>query len=171
MRTHREKWASPFAPNRELWVIPLLSSRWHDLGCHWINWYKFPPTHLTTGWMANFWTISTMVALIRFNCYNWPHGQIDLRRVCRLRTLINLTSQPSQTKNKNLLSLITRQPKWFFCVCSTNFVYCCVSLGHRAHTFLGLFLQFRVISLPFGGSYKDTAFVLKGTRQYDGNNL
>lgn len=157
-----------FAPNRESGVIPLLSSRWQDLGCHWINGYKSPPPPslpLTTGWVASFWTISTMVALIRFNCYNWPNGQIDLRRVCRLRTLINLASQPSQTKKRELV-IAPNQAAKMIVLCIAE-----VSLGHSTHVFLGLFLWFIVNSSPVDGSYKDIAFVLKGTRRYNGNNL
>lgn len=117
-----------FALNRELEVIPLLSSRWRDWGCHWLNGYKSTtttPFSLATGWVASFWTISTMVALIRFNCYNWPNGQIDLRRACCLKTLTNLILQSSQTKK---LLIAHNQAAKMIVLCIAE-----VSLGHR-HT-------------------------------------
>lgn len=106
-----ENWACWFSPDRKLWEIPLLSSRWHDLGYHWIKWL-IKNFFRSTRWVPSLWTINTTVALIRFNFYNCSNNLVDLVIVCCLITLIIVKRQRSlKEANPIILSALTRQPK------------------------------------------------------------
>lgn len=113
---YSENWACWFSPYRKLWEIPLLSSRWHDLGYHWIKWL-IKIFFRSTRWVPSLWTISTTVALIRFNFYNFSNNLVDRVIVCCLIILINIKRQRSlKEANPKILSVLTRQPKSCLCI-------------------------------------------------------
>lgn len=109
-----ENWAPSFSPNRKLWEIPLSSSRWHDLGYHWINWLiKFffplqPDECLVSEQPIQLWHWLDLI---------FTTLQISRLTLSLFNNLNNVKRQRSLKEAKSkILSVLTRQPKSCLCI-------------------------------------------------------